>query len=58
MASVSLVKIIEKMKLENLTPDIDVRELRLPSRILTVLLCRWQVILSILRQRVFRLSAL
>lgn len=29
MASVGLVKIIEKMKLENLTPDIDVRNIRI-----------------------------
>ena len=27
MASVSLTKVVEKMKLENLTPDIDVRKI-------------------------------
>ena len=29
MASISLTKIIEKMKLENLTPEIDVRGIRI-----------------------------
>lgn len=58
MASVKLEKIVEKMKLENLTPELDISRLRLNSRILTVRHCRWRVTLSILRIHVCRLSVL
>ena len=58
MASVSLSRIIEKFKLENLTPEIETKGIKITRRISTDRRCSLQVILSITRQHVCRSSDL
>ena len=58
MASVSLTRVIEKMKLENLTPEIDVKHVKITQPDINRPHCSWQDILSILMRPDCRLSDL